>query len=127
MKLKHIFALVVGGYTLLAAKGGGGINDPVTVTLPSPAGVAEIIENVAAQTVDAMLEVSDYVKTNQTEQSTDTCSADDYIADESEQHIYRIRSVWDDPSTQIGAYSSFELAKASCPEGYTVFDENWIA
>ena len=38
--------------------------------------------------------------------------------------IYRIRKTWADASSQIGAYSSLERAKAACRAGYFVFDEN---
>lgn len=38
--------------------------------------------------------------------------------------LYRIRKTWNDISSQIGAYSSLEHAKAACKEGYTVFDKN---
>lgn len=39
------------------------------------------------------------------------------------EHIYRIRKSWDDAGSQIGAYVNMELAKAVCPEGYSVY--NW--
>lgn len=38
--------------------------------------------------------------------------------------LYRVRKSWDKPSTQVGAFSSFEKAKAACKSGYYVFDEN---
>ena len=36
---------------------------------------------------------------------------------------YRVRRSWGDPLSQIGAYRVLEYAKASCPAGYSVFDE----
>lgn len=39
------------------------------------------------------------------------------------EHLYRIRKDWDDAGSQKGAYVNLELAKAACPEGYSVY--NW--
>lgn len=36
---------------------------------------------------------------------------------------YRVRISWDNPKSQLGAYSSLNNAKLACPEGYKVFDE----
>lgn len=36
--------------------------------------------------------------------------------------IYRVRKTWADASSQIGAYSVLENAKAACKAGYSVFD-----
>lgn len=36
--------------------------------------------------------------------------------------LYRVRKTWSDTSSQIGAYSSLENAKAACKTGYSVFD-----
>lgn len=36
---------------------------------------------------------------------------------------YRVRRSWDDALSQLGAYRVLEYAKASCPDGYSVFDE----
>lgn len=38
--------------------------------------------------------------------------------------LYRVRKSWDKPSTQVGAFSSLEKAKAACKSGYYVFDAN---
>lgn len=38
--------------------------------------------------------------------------------------IYRVRKSWADASSQIGAYSNLDNAKAACKTGYSVFDEN---
>lgn len=37
---------------------------------------------------------------------------------------YRVRKTWADSSSQLGAYTSLENAKANCPSGYSVFDES---
>lgn len=37
---------------------------------------------------------------------------------------FRVRKAWLDSASQLGAYESFENAKANCPEGYSVFDDN---
>lgn len=37
--------------------------------------------------------------------------------------LYRVRKSWDNPSSQLGAFSSLENAKAACKSGYFVFDE----
>lgn len=37
---------------------------------------------------------------------------------------YRIRKSWDDPKSQIGAYSKLENAKKNCKVGYNVYDWN---
>ena len=124
MKLKHACALAVGVYVLLAIKCGGGINDPVNATLPSPVEVAETIENVAVQTVEVMKEVADHIQEDQPIRTNGNQNAYYNTIYSSERHLYRIRSVWDNPSTQIGAYYDLELAKQNCPEGYSVFDEN---
>lgn len=39
------------------------------------------------------------------------------------EHLYRIRKDWNDVKSQTGAYVNLELAKAACPEGYSVY--NW--
>lgn len=36
--------------------------------------------------------------------------------------LYRVRKSWSDVTSQIGAYSVFENAKAACKNGYSVFD-----
>lgn len=36
--------------------------------------------------------------------------------------LYRVRKTWADASSQIGAYSSLDNAKAACKDGYSVFD-----
>lgn len=38
--------------------------------------------------------------------------------------LYRVRKSWNDASSQIGAFSSLENAKAVCKDGYYVFDSN---
>lgn len=38
--------------------------------------------------------------------------------------LYRVRKSWDNVSSQLGAFSSLENAKAACKAGYSVFDEN---
>lgn len=38
--------------------------------------------------------------------------------------LYRVRKSWSDSSSQIGAYSSLNNAKAACKNGYFVFDNN---
>lgn len=37
---------------------------------------------------------------------------------------YRVRKAWNDPDSQIGAYTVLENAKEACPAGYSVFDED---
>ena len=37
---------------------------------------------------------------------------------------YRVRKAWTDEKSQLGAYTSLDNAKASCPVGYFVFDES---
>lgn len=44
-------------------------------------------------------------------------------AGEGEQ-IYRVRTSWDKPSSQTGAYKSLENAKKVCPVGYSVYDKD---
>lgn len=44
-------------------------------------------------------------------------------AGEGEQ-IYRVRTSWDKPSSQTGAYKSLENAKKMCSVGYTVYDKD---
>lgn len=38
--------------------------------------------------------------------------------------LYRVRKSWSDATSQIGAYSNLENAKAACKDDYYVFDEN---
>ena len=40
--------------------------------------------------------------------------------------LYRIRKIWADPKSQIGAYKNLDNAKKACDKhpGYFVFDEN---
>ncbi len=44
--------------------------------------------------------------------------------DQSTKQLYRIRKTWDDVKSQVGAFKNIEGAKASCPDGYSVFDES---
>ncbi len=44
--------------------------------------------------------------------------------EEADKVLYRVRKSWSDASSQIGAFKILENAKANCPEGYSVFDEN---
>ena len=37
---------------------------------------------------------------------------------------YRIRKIWKDAGSQIGAYKNLKNAKKACPSGYSVFDWN---
>lgn len=37
---------------------------------------------------------------------------------------YRVRKTWEDASSQIGAFTSLNNAKAACQNGYSVFDDN---
>lgn len=39
-------------------------------------------------------------------------------------NLYRIRKSWTDTTSQLGAYSSLDNAKAACKNGYYVFDNN---
>lgn len=41
---------------------------------------------------------------------------------ESQNELYRVRKSWNDAASQTGAYSSLNNAKASCKNGYYVFD-----
>lgn len=38
--------------------------------------------------------------------------------------LYRVRKSWEDAKSQIGAYSSLDNAKKTCPDGYAVYDES---
>ena len=38
--------------------------------------------------------------------------------------LYRVRKLWTDAKSQIGAFSSLENAKKACKAGYAVFDSN---
>lgn len=38
--------------------------------------------------------------------------------------LYRVRKTWEDAASQIGAFKDLENAKATCKEGYSVFDSN---
>lgn len=44
------------------------------------------------------------------------------VAPKPQNEIYRVRKSWNDASSQIGAYSSLDNAKAVCKNGYYVFD-----
>lgn len=48
---------------------------------------------------------------------------DEVVEDPIEQ-IYRIRTAWDAPASQIGAYVNLDYAIAACKPGYAVFDIN---
>ena len=37
--------------------------------------------------------------------------------------LYRVRKTWKDAESQLGAYAVLDNAKASCPAGYSVYDE----
>lgn len=43
---------------------------------------------------------------------------------EKDEQIYRVRTSWDNASSQIGAYKGLENAKAVCSVGYTVYDKD---
>ena len=38
--------------------------------------------------------------------------------------IYRVRTSWDKPTSQIGAYKNLENAKKACKVGYSVYDKD---
>ena len=40
--------------------------------------------------------------------------------------LYRVRKSWDDPKSQIGAFSNLTNAKAACKTGYSVYDEKGV-
>lgn len=37
--------------------------------------------------------------------------------------LYRVRKLWEDAKSQIGAFSNLDNAKKACKEGYSVFDD----
>lgn len=39
-----------------------------------------------------------------------------------EKMLYRVRLSWNEPATQVGAYSDLENAKNACKDGYSVYD-----
>lgn len=39
-----------------------------------------------------------------------------------EKELYRVRTEWSKPDSQIGAFSSLENAKTACKEGYSIFN-----
>lgn len=43
---------------------------------------------------------------------------------EKDEQIYRIRTSWDNASSQTGAYKDLENAKKACSVGYTVYDKD---
>ena len=43
---------------------------------------------------------------------------------EKDEQIYRVRTSWDNASSQTGAYKSLENAKKMCSAGYTVYDKD---
>lgn len=45
---------------------------------------------------------------------------------EVKKELYRVRTSWDDPSSQIGAYEILENAINACPEGYKVYNSEGI-
>lgn len=40
------------------------------------------------------------------------------------EQIYRVRTSWDNPSSQTGAYKGLENAKNACPVGYSIYDKD---
>ena len=49
---------------------------------------------------------------------------EDEPAEEPIKQLYRIRTSWESPYTQIGAYTNLEYAIAACKAGYAVYDIN---
>ena len=41
----------------------------------------------------------------------------------SSKQLYRVRRAWDQPKTQLGAFTVLEYAKKGCKPGYVVYDE----
>ena len=41
----------------------------------------------------------------------------------SSKQLYRVRKAWDQPKTQLGAFTVLEYAKKGCKPGYAVYDE----
>lgn len=72
----------------------------------------EHAEKTAVGIVEFLVDYLGLTKNNTTTTTTTTST------------LYRIRKSWDNPSTQVGAFSSLERAKAACKTGYYVFDEN---
>lgn len=44
------------------------------------------------------------------------------VTPQEEEKFYRVRTTWENTSSQLGAYLSLDNAKANCPAGYAVFD-----
>ena len=62
--------------------------------------------------VKAEMEKGTSATTSQTETKKETASAE----------MYRVRKVWNDAKSQIGAYQNLDNAKAACKPGYKVYN-----
>lgn len=119
MKLKTGIVLIIIACVLGAAH----YNDQITisVTLPSPAQVVDTVSKVTSElekTSDRNyidFEVRDNNQHSESIIKADTVNAED--------GIYRVRRLWDDYESQIGAYSKLENAINNCPIGYYVFNK----
>lgn len=111
------FKLMIGTFGTLCIIANG-IHEPIEIhaTLPSP-----------AQIIDRALEVAEYIS-DKTENSNKPEDAAEPSVPErpeyNEQTVYRIRDMYNTPSSQKGAYKIFELAQAMCPTEFCIFDQN---
>lgn len=71
---------------------------------------------VAYATMEGIAKVAGLQKKNTTTATQETAKT--------EEQLYRVRTSWDNASSQIGAYKSLENAKKACPVGYTVYDKD---
>lgn len=119
MKAKTAIILIIIACVLGAAH----YNDQITVsvTLPSPAQIVDIVSRVMTEMTKSSdkdiidIEVRDNNQHSESIIKADTVNAED--------EIYRVRRLWDDYESQIGAYSKLENAINSCPIGYYVFNK----
>lgn len=99
----------------------GFCGDHGSVTLPSLAQIVNAVSKVARELPESSnqkyidIEVRDNNQHSESIIKADTVNAED--------EIYRVRRLWDDYESQIGAYSKLENAINNCPIGYYVFNK----
>ncbi|MBR3419680.1 MAG: hypothetical protein IKG82_13410 [Oscillospiraceae bacterium] len=119
MKAKTAIILII----IACVLGVAHYNDQITisVTLLSPAQFVDTVSKVITEVTKSSDKDIIEIEVRDGNQHSESISREDTVTAEDE--IYRVRRLWDDYESQIGAYSKLENAIDNCPIGYYVFNK----
>ena len=118
MKAKTVIILIIIACVLGAAHYNDQIS--ISVTLPSPAQIVDTVSKVTSELAKSSNQNYIDIEVRDGNQHSESVCKEDTVNAEVE--IYRVRRLWDDYESQIGAYSKLENAIDNCPIGYYVFN-----